>query len=237
MWPGIGLKSRLMSSAEKRNRAVSQCIRVDLFAGKPRSNGLPKFVGARLAREEHDSVSQIETSCQSIQPDQNRFGLAFEITLKGNGLQMRYQTSQTRKGRYSEHGRIYLITSVTKNRQAFFSEWRVGRLVAKQFQTAEGEALVGSLAWVVMPDHFHWLIELREKSLSEVTARTKSRINCSVNKALGRTGGIWQRGFHDRAIRREEDLKAVARYIILNPVRAGLVKRVGDYPLWDAVWI
>ncbi|KFE57971.1 REP-associated tyrosine transposase [Pseudomonas syringae] len=150
---------------------------------------------------------------------------------------MRFHTSQTRIGRYSEHGRIYLITSITKNRAAFFSDWRVGKLVATQLRTAEREALVTSLAWVVMPDHFHWLIELREKSLSEVTARTKSRSNCAVNKALGRTGSIWQRGFHDRAIRREEDLKTIARYIVLNPVRAGLVSRVGDYPLWDAIWV
>lgn len=29
----------------------------------------------------------------------------------------------------------------------------------------------------------------------------------------------------------------IARYIITNPVRAGLVRRVGDYPLWDVVWL
>jgi hypothetical protein len=38
-------------------------------------------------------------------------------------------------------------------------------------------------------------------------------------------------------LRRDEDLRAVARYVILNPVRAGLVQRVGDYPHWDAVWL
>jgi len=48
---------------------------------------------------------------------------------------------------------------------------------------------------------------------------------------------VWQDGFHDHALRREEDLKEVARYIIANPVRAGLVTRVGDYPLWDACWL
>ena len=42
---------------------------------------------------------------------------------------------------------------------------------------------------------------------------------------------------HDRALRRDEDLLAVARYIVANPLRAGLVRRVGDYPLWDAVWL
>ena len=35
----------------------------------------------------------------------------------------------------------------------------------------------------------------------------------------------------------EEDVVAVSRYIVLNPVRAALVRRVGDYPFWDAVWI
>jgi len=41
----------------------------------------------------------------------------------------------------------------------------------------------------------------------------------------------------DHALRSDEDLRAVARYVIANPVRAGLAQRVGGYPFWDAVWI
>jgi len=48
---------------------------------------------------------------------------------------------------------------------------------------------------------------------------------------------IWQDGFHDHALRQEEDLAEVARYIVANPLRAGLVERVGDYSHWDAVWL
>ncbi|MGB7814803.1 MAG: hypothetical protein WBL28_00460 [Methylotenera sp.] len=48
---------------------------------------------------------------------------------------------------------------------------------------------------------------------------------------------IWQPGFYDHAIRKDEDIVAIARYIIANPIRAGLVKRVGDHPHWDAVWL
>jgi hypothetical protein len=29
----------------------------------------------------------------------------------------------------------------------------------------------------------------------------------------------------------------MARYVVANPLRAGLVKRLGDYPLWDAIWL
>jgi REP element-mobilizing transposase RayT len=148
-----------------------------------------------------------------------------------------YQTHKTRIGRYSEEGRIYLLTSITKNRERFFSDWRVGSLLGKQFEQATYDNLAGSLAWVVMPDHFHWLVELKTMPLNDLVARVKSKGNHLVNKALGRTGSIWQRGFHDRALRQEEDLKAVARYIVLNPVRAGLVRRVSDYPLWNAIWV
>ncbi|MCF6281296.1 MAG: hypothetical protein L3J28_03650 [Candidatus Polarisedimenticolaceae bacterium] len=42
---------------------------------------------------------------------------------------------------------------------------------------------------------------------------------------------------HDRAIRKEEDLVAIARYIVANPLRAGLVKSIKDYPHWDCVWL
>jgi len=48
---------------------------------------------------------------------------------------------------------------------------------------------------------------------------------------------IWQPGFHDRALRRQEDLRAVARYVVANPIRAGLAETVGDYALWDACWL
>jgi hypothetical protein len=37
-------------------------------------------------------------------------------------------------------------------------------------------------------------------------------------------------------IRREEDLVSIARYIVANPLRAGIVKSVREYPHWDAVW-
>jgi len=47
---------------------------------------------------------------------------------------------------------------------------------------------------------------------------------------------MWQDGFHDHAIRKEEDLADIARYVVANPLRAGLVRRIGDYSLWDSIW-
>lgn len=146
-------------------------------------------------------------------------------------------SSQLRTGRYSQSGQIYLLTAVIEDRRPVLADWQTGRLLVQQFRQAQAEGLADSLTWVVMPDHFHWLIELKSSTLPELMLATKSRSAREINARLGRSGRLWQKGFHDRAIRREEDLLAVARYIIANPLRAGLVKRIRDYPLWDAIWL
>ncbi|WP_065261084.1 REP-associated tyrosine transposase [Pseudomonas bananamidigenes] len=141
-----------------------------------------------------------------------------------------------RLGRYDEPNRIYLLTANTLRRAPFFRDHMLGRLVADQFQIAQEQGLVDSLAWVVMPDHLHWLINLKRGSLSELMQKTKSMSARAVNVRAGRSGSIWQPGFHDHALRREEDLVKIARYVVANPLRAGLVKKLAQYPLWDAVW-
>ena len=142
-----------------------------------------------------------------------------------------------RLGRVSQPGRIYLLTSVTKDRAPFFTDWRTGRLLVNAFRQAHDEGAVISLAWVVMPDHFHWLVELRETPLAVLMCKTKSRTVRAFSELTGIQTRLWQKGYHDRAVRREEDMQAIARYIVANPIRAGLVNRVHDYPLWDAIWL
>jgi hypothetical protein len=58
-----------------------------------------------------------------------------------------------------------------------------------------------------------------------------------VNRLRQTEGALWDKGFHDRAIRKDENLKNAARYLIANPLRAGLVKDIGDYPYWNAAWL
>lgn len=89
-----------------------------------------------------------------------------------------------------------------------------------------------------MPDHFHALLQLGERDdLSGFMNRIKSRVGRAVNSHLGRVGPVWQGGYHDHLLRKEQDLKETARYVVLNPVRAGLVRRIAEYPHWDAFWL
>ena len=141
-----------------------------------------------------------------------------------------------RCGRVSESGRIYLITCVTANRNTVFSAWNCGRLLVKVLLKENRRA--ETLAYVVMPDHLHWLVQLKDGAeLCPLMRTVKCVSSWRVNKALNRSGKLWQPGYHDHALRKEEDIVSTARYVVANPLRAGLVKRIGDYPLWDAVWL
>ena len=142
-----------------------------------------------------------------------------------------------RRGRYDESNRIYLLTTNTFRRAPVFEDFTLGRLVVTQLRNAQQQGIANSLAWVVMPDHFHWLIELQQGSLADLMRKAKSLSTKAVHQATGRKITLWQKGFHDRALRREEDLVKVARYVVANPLRAGLVAKLGDYPLWDAIWV
>lgn len=149
----------------------------------------------------------------------------------------RFSTRRLRLGRTQEIGGYYLITAATLNRRPVFGDWVQGRMVVEQFRRADESGNTQTLAFVVMPDHFHWLLQLRSGSLASLMCEVKGKSALLINQAMKGKGPIWQRGYHDRAIRREDDLKPAARYIIYNPVRAGLVTRAQDYPLWDAAWL
>ena len=137
-----------------------------------------------------------------------------------------------RKGRVSEQGRVYLVTLVVRDRRPVFQDFAMGRLLVRELRAADAEGLTTTWTFVVMPDHCHWLLALESRSLSSLVGRVKAR--CA--KAAGQ-GPLWQPGFHDHAARQEEDLQAMARYMVANPLRAGVITRVGDYPLWDAAWL
>ena len=93
------------------------------------------------------------------------------------------------------------------------------------------DRFIDSLAWVLMPDHLHWLIQLGEgKRLADVVRLFKGDSARDLNRYLHRQGSIWQRGYYDHALRREEDIKQVARYLVANPLRANLVQHIEEYP-------
>jgi REP element-mobilizing transposase RayT len=142
-----------------------------------------------------------------------------------------------RRARCSVPGRLYMLTTVTHLRRPLFHDLRFARLVIQNLRYAEEQHHCRSLTWVVMPDHVHWLIELKDVTLGTLMQRFKCQSSNALHKAGAKGKPVWQAGYYDRTLRKDEDVFKVARYIVANPVRAGLVATVGDYPHWDAVWL
>jgi REP element-mobilizing transposase RayT len=147
--------------------------------------------------------------------------------------------SDLRKGRHSEPGRVYFVTTVLAERERrYFADFDCARLVVQVMRSLHQEHDVDSIAWVIMPDHIHWLFQLGpHAALSEVMKKFKARSALAVNRHLHRQGPLWQKAFYDHALRDEDDIRGIARYIVANPLRAGLVDGLGQYAFWDAKWL
>ena len=147
------------------------------------------------------------------------------------------RSHRLRIGRRSLANQIYHVTTATRDRMPYFEGFHVGRKVIRTVYS-ESSTEANTLALMVMPDHIHWMVQLpKGASLGGIVGTAKSKSADAVNDYLGRVGPVWQKGYYDRALRSDEDVVSVARYIIGNPIRAGIARSVGEYPLWDAVWV
>lgn len=80
-------------------------------------------------------------------------------------------------------------------------------------------------AWCLMPNHVHLLlVPATAEALRLALGEAHQRYTRTVNRREGWTGHLWQGRFASAALG-EGHLVAAARYIELNPVRAGLVQR------------
>ncbi len=91
------------------------------------------------------------------------------------------------------------------------------------------------LAWCVMPNHVHALIETHtDFPLPDVVHSWKSFLAHAINQHLGRTRAVWMHDYFDRYVRDDHHLAAVIAYIHANPVKAGLVSDEPDWPYSSA---
>jgi REP-associated tyrosine transposase len=130
-----------------------------------------------------------------------------------------------------------VVTIVTALRRPVCAErWLVTSVTDQLFQQA---TLVGYavLAYCVMPDHLHALVEARSETsdFDVLMTRFKQATECAYR--LQACGPLWQCGYYERILDDGEASDAAARYILENPVRAGLTTQVGDYPFaWSDVY-
>ena len=130
---------------------------------------------------------------------------------------------------YGAAGPIFHCRIGVAGRAPVFGEPRAATLVVDALKHYQAET-VHVFAYCVMPDHVHVLVALREanRPLPRWIGDLKRWV---VRETAGESLRVsWQRGFFERVLRSDEDVATAAKYIVANPVRAGLATRVGEYP-------
>ena len=86
------------------------------------------------------------------------------------------------------------------------------------------------LRYCFMPDHVHLLVEgvHSESNLQRFVRNWKQRTAFWFKRE--KRAALWQRGYYEHILRSDESVEQKARYVLENPVRAGLVEHPGDYP-------
>ena len=81
-----------------------------------------------------------------------------------------------------------------------------------------------------MPDHLHLLVEGTSDAANLVAFAHGLKQRTAYRYRRGHDEALWQKGYYEHVIRDDEATLDVARYILANPVRAGLVLEPHDHP-------
>ena len=88
-------------------------------------------------------------------------------------------------------------------------------------------------AYCLMGNHFHLVAETPDGNLSAVIRQIKGVYGQYFNRKRRRVGPVFQGRFRAQVVEKERYLLEVCRYVVLNPVRARLVERPGDW-VWSS---
>jgi putative transposase len=123
----------------------------------------------------------------------------------------------------------YFLTFYVRDRLPALSDPQAAEQTLAQFRRTSALEHFAILAYCLMPDHVHLLVEglLPDSDLKRFAKMAKQRSGSLY--ARTRHKRLWQPGYYERVLRDEDDAREFARYVVNNPVRAGLVESAEDY--------
>jgi putative transposase len=124
----------------------------------------------------------------------------------------------------------YFVTNATFNRRRLFQVAANADLFLETLQQYRHAGHYKLHAFVVLPDHIHWLLSPQELALERVMGFIKGGFSHRLNSKLP----VWQRGYTDHRVRDGDEFHRRRQYIHDNPVRAKLVELPTLYPYSSA---
>lgn len=95
------------------------------------------------------------------------------------------------------------------------------------------ELKINVLSYCIMPNHVHLVLQLPDGpgfSFGRLMQRLKGRTACKANQLLQRNGPFWQHESYDHLVRSTQELERINAYVVMNPVKAGLVENWEEWP-------
>ena len=126
---------------------------------------------------------------------------------------------------------VYFLTLCSLRGENVFTNSKLAEEIIDCLKTCKNKLGCELYVYCLMPDHLHILMSPRDSgiSISDFIKSFKS-LTTRIYWKFSDRGRLWQRGFYDHIVRKEEDLVEITKYILNNPVRKGLVEMDGEYP-------
>ena len=131
---------------------------------------------------------------------------------------------------YSQAGRITFITLRAYSGESPFDNPALNDMIINLLNDEQKRMKCIIYTYCLMPDHLHYLISQIEDGVSVIhfTNQFKGKSTNSSWK-LDWNGKLWQPRFYDHIVRTDENLIAIAEYILNNPVRKELIDSPDDW--------
>ncbi len=120
------------------------------------------------------------------------------------------------------------------NGQNIFVDDRDRESFLDRLENTRSNASADILAYCLMGNHFHIAIKVGTVPLSEIMQRLETSYCLLFNHRHERTGHLFQARYTAKICLNEAYLRTVVQYIVMNPVRAGLVSKPEDWP-WSSL--
>ncbi|MGA9762607.1 MAG: transposase [Gaiellaceae bacterium] len=138
-----------------------------------------------------------------------------------------------RRPREERSGGFFHVTSRGTERRLIFIDGIDRRSFLDLLEIACMRCNWRCLAWCLMENHYHLIVQTLEPTLSDGMRRLNGHYGQRFNRRHDRSGHLFQGRFYASAIELDSYLREAIRYTLLNPVRAGLVGSPSAWP-WSS---
>lgn len=134
-------------------------------------------------------------------------------------------------------GALYHVTARGDRRQAIYRDDIDRQLWLDTLAKACAKYAFRVYAFCLMPNHYHLLVETASGQLAAGMRQLNGVYSQAYNRRHDQVGHVFQGRYHAILCAKQSYLLEVARYIVLNPVRAGMVAAAADWPWSSHRWV